>query len=117
MDIKEYYNVKENKLVENSYLFILLRNVISRVFVTNDNHQLCPKCDNSLMIVDAKLKIYEDIQQSNIVERRECVDLFYCKNCKRYYVTPPIRKQLEKNLGNIKSIFNNSVFSENNYYL
>lgn len=102
-DLDEYYNIKEND--KEKYNFILLRNVVSKVFVTNQNRTFCEKCENELIIIDVKLKVYEDVRKNNTVENRSKENLFYCKCCKRYYATPPYKKDLENKYGKNKINF------------
>lgn len=105
MDIGDYYDAKESEIDSEQYEFLLLRNVVSKVFVTNENKSVCEQCGDDLVVMDVMLKIYENMQKNNNVVKREQEDLFYCKACKRYYVTPPVRKRLEDKYGKYRINF------------
>lgn len=102
MKIKEYMNLSDREIDNAKYVFRILRSVVSRVNITNTNKTICPRCGEEFLVQNVGLKIYKDLMRDNAVERIESEDLFYCKNCQEYYITPQIWGKFKKKYGDNK---------------
>lgn len=76
------------------------------IYVLNNNSYGCDICDSELVSVNISINIHHDIKDSDdYIEKKVKENIFYCKTCKRFYVTNLLKINLEKKYGKNKLKF------------
>ena len=101
---KNFYNtfIKGNR--ETNIDFQFERN--EHIYVLNNNSYGCDKCDSELVSANISINIHHDITDRNdYIEKKVKENIFYCKICKKFYVTNLLRINLIKKYGTNKIKF------------
>lgn len=103
-----YEQVLKDKTGFDGVAIERIKTLVDKVYLTPDYG--CIQCDETLVVSSCRLKIYENIEENNKVEKSVDEELFYCKNCGLYFVTRQLHKELLDKYGKNKINF---VITEN----